>query len=123
VKILITVVEADDDVAELHSLFDALVEDDELVSASKHLVTGTAHAATLGADESIQVIVESGALWGALSTTLISWLQMRRPRLRIRLTRGDGTVAEINATGTQAVESVAVDEALKVVRGTSDGQL
>lgn len=113
-------VQAEDDIEELHSLFEALAEDDELRSASMRLTPGARHEQTLGAEEIIHLVVDSAPLWGALGTSVTAWLHMRRPQLTIKITRPDGLTAEINATGDRAVESAHVTQAIELLRGTKD---
>ncbi|APA99415.1 effector-associated constant component EACC1 [Nocardia seriolae] len=118
---LVLAVEASgDDVEELHSLFEAMVEDDELRSARKSLDRGQVRGGTLGAEEAIRVVVDSAALCTALSTCIVAWLRMRRPKLRMTFTGPDGAHAEIDATGAQAVEQVQVLEIIDRVRGVAD---
>lgn len=119
-ELLVTVVGAEDEVAELHSLYKAIVEDDDLGSAGKKLVPGAQAADTLGAEEIIRLIVDSPEIWTAVTTCVTAWLRMRRPTLRLKLTRPDGTSAEINATGGQAIDESEVHRAVEVVRRTLD---
>ncbi|QIS13671.1 effector-associated constant component EACC1 [Nocardia arthritidis] len=119
-ELLVAVHGADDDIAELHSLFEALIEDDELRAAGKRLEPGAAHPQTLGAEEIIRIVLDSPALWTALSTCVAAWLQLRRPRLRLKFTRPDGSTAEIEADDGQVVEEVQVQKAIDIARGTQD---
>ncbi|WP_405496451.1 hypothetical protein [Nocardia sp. NBC_00511] len=120
VELVLAVGASDDDVEELHSLFEALVEDDELRTASKSTQRAATRTDTLGAEETIRIVVDSAALCTALSTCVVAWLRMRRPKLRLTVTGPDGASAEIDATGSQAVEQVQVLEVIERVRGTLD---
>ncbi|AYF73764.1 hypothetical protein D7D52_07710 [Nocardia yunnanensis] len=121
VELVVGVGGSDDDVAELHSLFEALVEDDELRAARKSLAAAAEQRGTLGAEEVIRIAVDSAALCTALSTCVVAWLRMRRPTLRMTFTGPDGASAEIDATGTRAVEHVQILEVIERVRGRVDG--
>lgn len=120
VELVLAVGASDDDVEELHSLFEALVEDDELRTASKSTQRAATRTGTLGAEETIRIVVDSAALCTALSTCVVAWLRMRRPKLRLTVTGPDGASAEIDATGSQAVQQVQVLEVIERVRGTLD---
>ncbi|MFE3195488.1 hypothetical protein ACFXHA_41255 [Nocardia sp. NPDC059240] len=117
-ELLLAVEASEDDVEELHSLFEALIEDDELRAAPKTLAAGSERSGTLGAEEVIRIVVDSAALCTALSTCVVAWLRMRRPKLRMTFTGPDGASAEIDATGTQAVEQVQILDIIDRVRGT-----
>ncbi|RJO72958.1 hypothetical protein D5S18_21995 [Nocardia panacis] len=119
-ELVVTVSEAEDDVEELHSLYSALLEDDELRSARKHLDPGAERPDTLGAEEVIRLVLDSMELFTALTTCLTAWLHMRKPRLRLRITRPDGITAEITTSGGRAVRAEQVNEAIELVRGTPD---
>ncbi|MEU1525518.1 hypothetical protein ABZ413_25330 [Nocardia rhamnosiphila] len=119
-ELLVAVEAADDDVEELHSLFEALLEDDELRQVSKRLGSGPSQTGTLGAEEIIRIVVDSAPLWGALTASVTAWLHMRRPRLNLKITRPDGVTVEIAASGGQVVDATQVNEAIALVRGTTD---
>ncbi|WP_198347583.1 effector-associated constant component EACC1 [Nocardia terrae] len=119
-ELVLAVEGSDDDVEELHSLFEALVEDDELRGARKGVERSAGRAGTLGAEETIRVVVDSAALCTALSTCVVAWLRMRRPKLRLTFTGPDGAHAQVDATGAQAVEQVQILDIIERVRGTVD---
>ncbi|MGW5225832.1 effector-associated constant component EACC1 [Nocardia niigatensis] len=116
VELVLAVGASDDDVEELHSLFEALVEDDELRPARKSIERSATRTGTLGAEETIRIVVDSAALCTALSTCVVAWLRMRRPKLRLTVTGADGASAEIDATGARAVDQVHVREVIELVR-------
>ncbi|MBL1074055.1 hypothetical protein JK358_06570 [Nocardia sp. 2] len=124
VEILLAVHDSDDDVAELKSLFDELVVDDELRALRKEIAR-TPRAGTLGAEEIIRIVIDAPEFWGAVTTCVVAWLRMRRPQLRLKLSRPDGLHAEIVAIGGEAVNEAQVLEAIDIVRGEntkSDGR-
>ncbi|MFI9511201.1 hypothetical protein [Nocardia sp. NPDC052566] len=119
-ELLIAVDAADDDVAELHSLYQAIVEDDDLRPAGKRLEPGAPSEGELGAEEIIRMVIDSAPLWTALSASFTAWLHMRTPRLRVKLTGPDGRTAEITASGGKAVDPAHVTAAIELVRGALD---
>jgi len=120
VELLVAVTASDDDIDELHSLYSAIVEDDEMRCAGKGLVRGATADATLGAEEIIRLVLDSPELWAAVSACVTAWLRARRPQLTVKLTASNGRTAQIAASGGQAVDEARVREALEIVRGALD---
>ncbi|WP_433203990.1 effector-associated constant component EACC1 [Nocardia sp. CA-107356] len=120
VELLVAVTASDDDVEELHSLYSAIIEDDDMLSAGKGVVRGEPGADTLGAEEIIRLVLDSPELWTAVSACVTAWLQIRKPNLKLKLTTRNGRTAEIDASGGKAIDEAQVRAALEIVRGALD---
>ncbi|MEC3953812.1 hypothetical protein VMT65_12300 [Nocardia sp. CDC153] len=109
--IFISISDAEDDVAELGSLFNAIVDDDDLRSVRKQLVGGEAVAGTLGAEEIIKLVVESAPLMAAVTACVNAWLSSRRTKFTLKIGQNEisvnGKVSEDLVR--QALEQVKPD--------------
>jgi hypothetical protein len=109
------VVGSDDDVTELHDLYAAILDDDELRTVRKALVRGPAEADWMGAEECVRLFLDNPALDTAVSTCVTAWLATRKSR-RLKVTvRADGS-AEIEADGIREVTPSDVRAALDAAR-------
>ncbi|MEC3919432.1 effector-associated constant component EACC1 [Nocardia sp. CDC160] len=90
--IIISISDAEDDVAELGSLFNAIVDDDDLRSVRKQLVGGESVAGTLGAEEIIKLVVESAPLMAAVTACVNAWLSSRRTKFTLKIGQNEISV-------------------------------
>ncbi|MFE3794488.1 hypothetical protein KHQ06_30155 [Nocardia tengchongensis] len=107
--ITISICDADDDIAELGSLFEAIVEDDDLRAVRKQRVSGAPRPDVLGAEEVIKLVVESAPLMGAVTACVTAWLAGRTTKFTLKI--GD---SEISVKGK--VSEDLVRQALEQVR-------
>ncbi|MGW4352231.1 effector-associated constant component EACC1 [Nocardia sp. NPDC004582] len=107
--ITISITDADDDIAELASLFEAIVEDDDLRAVHKRLIHSDPLPEVLGAEEIIKLVVESAPLMGAVTTCVTAWIASRTTKFTLRI--GD---AEITVKGD--ISEDAVRQALDQIK-------
>jgi hypothetical protein len=114
-EFVIAVVDSDDDITELHDLYAAILDDDELRTARKALVLGPVEADRMGVEEYVRLVLDNPALDTAVSTCVTAWLATRKSR-RLKITvRADGS-AEIEADGIRDVTPGDVRAALDAAR-------
>lgn len=89
-EVVLSISDCGDAVAELHSLYAAMLDDDELRTVRKTLVPAPPEGGRLGAEEIIRVIVESKPLLGAVTACVTAWIAARKPKAR--LTIGEITI-------------------------------
>lgn len=89
--ITISITDADDDIAELASLFEAIVIDDDLRAVHKRLISGEPVPDALGAEEVIKLVVESAPLMGAITACLTAWIASRTTKFTLRI--GDSEIS------------------------------
>ncbi|MGW4352261.1 effector-associated constant component EACC1 [Nocardia sp. NPDC004582] len=116
----VTVDGAEDDVAALHSLFDVLVEDDETPGYAQRNESRRARGRNARCRGPRSDNHRRTGVVGALSTCIVAWLQMHRSKLRLKITRADGTTVNIDATGSQAIEAAQVQKAIEAIREELD---
>lgn len=107
--ITISITDADDDIAELASLFEAIVVDDDLRAVHKRLISGEPVPDALGASELIKLVVESAPLMGAVTACLTAWIASRTTKFTLRI--GD---SEISVKGE--VSEDVVRQAIEQIR-------
>ncbi|MEU1432215.1 hypothetical protein ABZ412_34635 [Nocardia sp. NPDC005746] len=107
--ITISITDADDDIAELASLFEAIVVDDDLRAVHKRLISGEPVPDALGASELIKLVVESAPLMGAVTACVTAWIASRTTKFTLRI--GD---SEISVKGE--VPEDVVRQALEQIR-------
>ncbi|MEU1208891.1 hypothetical protein [Nocardia sp. NPDC005825] len=107
--ITISITDADDDIAELASLFEAIVVDDDLRAVHKRLISGEPVPDALGATELIKLVVESAPLMGAVTACLTAWIASRTTKFTLKI--GD---SEISVKGE--VSEAVVRQALEQLR-------
>ncbi|MFE5285431.1 hypothetical protein ACFRAQ_10720 [Nocardia sp. NPDC056611] len=107
--ITISITDADDDIAELASLFEAIVVDDDLRAVHKRLISGEPVPDALGATELIKLVVESAPLMGAVTACVTAWIASRTTKFTLRI--GD---SEISVKGD--VSEDVVRQALEQIR-------
>ncbi|MGW4533078.1 effector-associated constant component EACC1 [Nocardia sp. NPDC004340] len=107
--ITISITDADDDIAELASLFEAIVVDDDLRAVHKRLISGEPVPDALGATELIKLVVESAPLMGAVTACVTAWIASRTTKFTLKI--GD---SEISVKGD--VSEAVVRQALEQIR-------
>ncbi|GAB0108468.1 hypothetical protein JMUB6875_74850 [Nocardia sp. JMUB6875] len=119
VSITISISDAEDDVGELGSLFEAIVEDDDLRVVRKQLVSGVPDPDVLGAEDIIKLVVESAPLMGAVTACVTHWLSTRRTKFTLKI--GDNSISVNGKVSEdlvrQALEKVSAEQ--KQLEGAS----
>ncbi|WP_157514369.1 effector-associated constant component EACC1 [Nocardia concava] len=112
VSITISITDAEDDVGELGSLFEAIVEDDDLRVVRKQLVSGAPDPDVLGAEDIIRLVVESAPLMGAVTACVTHWLSTRRTKFTLKI--GDKSISVNGQVSEdlvrQALEQVSAEQ-------------
>ncbi|MDN2497463.1 MULTISPECIES: effector-associated constant component EACC1 [Nocardia] len=117
----LSIADSEDDAAELHDLYAAIIEDDELRSARKRLEAGQPGANRMGAEEIIRLVIENPSLDAAVSTCIAAWLATRRSRRMKVIIRADRSV-EVEADGIKSVTAADIQDALRSVRIDDDDE-
>ena len=110
----------DDDVAELHSLYEAILEDGELRPARKSLEEGRPAPGEMGLDEIVRLALDADLIT-AVASCITAWLTAKRGRLHV-VVQGPGGSARIDAEGTEAVTRESVSQALELATGRPNGE-
>ncbi|MFE6858300.1 hypothetical protein [Nocardia sp. NPDC057668] len=82
-EVVLSISECDDAVSELHSLYAAMLDDDELRTMRKNLIQIPPEDGRLGAEELIQIVVDSKPLLGAVTACVTTWIAARKPKARL----------------------------------------
>ncbi|MBH0120021.1 hypothetical protein I0Q12_11040 [Rhodococcus sp. CX] len=99
-----------DDAEELRDLYAAILDDNELRTARKSVVQGAPKEGQMGAEDTIRLVVDSPALWTAVSSCVTAWLATRESRLRLVVHAIRSS--EIESDGHRDVTSAEVNQAL-----------
>jgi hypothetical protein len=108
----------DDDLEQLHDLYAAILEDDELRPAKKSIVSASPEPGHMGSEDILQLVLTNTALLTALTSCATTWLQSRRSRLKL-VVQGPAGEAEVVADGLNSVTPETVKQALEIARGTT----
>lgn len=101
---------AEDDAAELHDLYTAILADDDLRSARKSLVPGQPNSAQMGAEDVIRLVLDNPGFYTMVSTCVAAWLATRKSHLRV-VFRGK-EISEIEYDGRHPATVAQLTQAL-----------
>jgi hypothetical protein len=106
---------SDDDVAVLHDLFDAFLDDNSLRRARKSVIPGKPQGEQMGAEDIIQMALNPELL-SALSACVTAWFATRKSKLTLEI-EGHGGRATVEFDGVRAVTEEHVRNAFEIVEG------
>ncbi|MFF2073274.1 hypothetical protein ACFVXG_00785 [Kitasatospora sp. NPDC058162] len=107
---------------ELRSLRQWLIEEDRL-RGRVQLAEAPPEPGTLGSVlDTLTVALGPGGVATAVASVLISWIRRQRGNVSVKVTRPDGTVAELSATHVSALEAPEVRQlAAELARSLDQG--
>lgn len=112
-ELRISIIETNDDVAELHDLYETIADDGDLRAVRKSLEPGEPGVGQMGAEEWIRLILDNPGLYTAVSSCVAAWLASRKPRrLRLVVRGDDGATTEVEIDG---IKKVAVEDLLNAL--------
>lgn len=106
---------SDDDVAVLHDLYDALLDDESLRRVRKGVVPAEPEAGQMGAEDIIQMALNPDLL-SALTACVTAWFATRKSKLKLVL-QGHGGQATVEFDGVGAVTEKHLRQALDIAEG------
>jgi len=106
---------SDDDVAALHDLYDALLDDESLRRVRKGVLPAEPEAGQMGAEDIIQMALNPDLL-SALTACVTAWFATRKSKLKLVL-QGHGGQATLEFDGVGAVTEKHVRQALDIAEG------
>jgi hypothetical protein len=116
----IAIAGARDDLDELHSLYEEILDDDGLRPVRKSIEHGRPSEGEMGAEEIIKLVLDPDMIT-AVSSCVTAWLTARRSRLRVVI-QGEGGSASVDAEGPDAVTEETVTQALEAASGEAARQ-
>ncbi|MGK8501297.1 effector-associated constant component EACC1 [Nocardia asiatica] len=119
-ELTVAIVESDDDVSELRSLYSSFLDDDEIRPLRKRLVAGVPGDGQMGtADDVIALLLDPAFATTAvesIAACITTWLGTRRSKLKI-VVRGPGGSAKVVVTSRGPANEADVLRALEIARG------
>ena len=93
---------------DLRSLYGWLAGEDDL-RGQVHLAQAPPQSGMLGTlPDVLQVVLANGGAGAVLAGAVVAWVRNRTTNITVKLTRKDGTTAEVNAERLQRMDAAAV---------------
>ncbi|WP_157124999.1 effector-associated constant component EACC1 [Nocardia pseudovaccinii] len=112
----LSISDSEDDIEELHDLYEAIREDYELVGVRASLVHAPVPDGAMGVEDVLRLVLDNPGLDAAVSTCVTAWLATRKSRRLKIIVRADKSV-EIQADGIKDIAPEDVARVLNIARG------